>query len=91
MAKTTRIYNRGSRVFQHHPHVLRPGMFTEVPADLADFFLKTYPEDFISPEDATRPSAAEALAAEKDKEIADLKRRLAELEVLGSPAPSKKK
>lgn len=80
----TRVYNRSGRSFIHDKFIAAPHTFTDVPAEVADLWLKDYPKDIIESATAQRElGGAQA-------ELAEAKNRIAELEAALKAAETKK-
>lgn len=88
-----RLYNKTERTFSHEHKVdgkatkwrLPGGTFARVPREVADKWLSMFPNDVVTDNEAYANLGA------KDAELAEAKKRIAELEKAAAPATPKKK
>lgn len=92
-AATVRIYNKSRKQFSHDKHLSLPNAFITVPSEVADIWLKQFPDDFVTGEVAAAEANPSGVALEAAKvktaelesekmqlsaEIEELKKQLAE-------------
>jgi len=80
--EVVRVYNRSTRqTFEHGKHKLPPSMFVNVPRDVADRWLRLFPDTVVEAAIAQKElgGAAAELALVRD-ELAAAKKRISELE-----------
>jgi len=83
-----KLFNQGAQTFKHdytHPttgevkqYVSNPNRYVDVPDDLGEKWLKSYPQYFVTDEEAkTRAAASRHEIDVRDKRIAELEAKLA--------------
>ncbi len=77
-----KIYNKGSRIFQHDDVAIKPQAFTEVPDEVAEMLIADYPKELVAADDHRKAVAGAAVAlAAKEEELAAVKAADAEKEL----------
>lgn len=77
-AKLVRVYNRSRRSFIHDKWTVAPATYSEIPEDVAELLIKSYPLDVLEAATAQKElGGLAAVVAEKNAEIEKLKAELA--------------